>query len=41
VIQEKGPARMIRLMKTGSRFERTELFDTPYQPVVQHVAQYL
>lgn len=41
VIQEEGSARMIRLMKTGSRFERTELFDAPYQPVVQRVAQYL
>lgn len=41
VIQEDGTARMIRLMKTGSRFERTELFDTPYQPVVQRIAQFL
>ena len=41
VIQENGTARMVKLMKTGSRFERTELFDTPYQPVVQRVAQYL
>jgi protein-L-isoaspartate(D-aspartate) O-methyltransferase len=41
VINEDGTARMIRLVKTGSRFERTELFDTPYQPIVQRVAQYL
>jgi protein-L-isoaspartate(D-aspartate) O-methyltransferase len=41
VLQEDGSARMVRLMKTGSRFERTDLFDTPYQPVVQRVAQYL
>jgi protein-L-isoaspartate(D-aspartate) O-methyltransferase len=41
VIRENGTARMVRLMKTGSRFEQTELFDTPYQPVVQRVAQYL
>ena len=41
VIGENGTARMIRLLKTGSRFERTELFDTPYQPIVPGVAQYL
>jgi protein-L-isoaspartate(D-aspartate) O-methyltransferase len=41
VLQENGAVRMIRLVKTGSRFEHTELFDTPYQPVVQRVAQYL
>jgi protein-L-isoaspartate(D-aspartate) O-methyltransferase len=41
VIQENGSARMVRLMKTGSRFERTELFDTPYQPIVAQVAQSL
>lgn len=41
VLQENGVARMVRLLKTGSRFERTELFDTPYLPVVQRVAQYL
>jgi protein-L-isoaspartate(D-aspartate) O-methyltransferase len=41
VIQENGIARMVKLMKTGSRFELVELFDTPYQPVVQRVAQYL
>lgn len=41
VISEDGSARMIRLVKTGSRFERTELFDTPYLPIVGRVAQYL
>jgi protein-L-isoaspartate(D-aspartate) O-methyltransferase len=41
VLQESGTARMVKLVKTGSRFERTELFDTPYQPVVHHVARYL
>jgi protein-L-isoaspartate(D-aspartate) O-methyltransferase len=41
VLNEDGTARMIRLVKTGSRFEQTELFDTPYQPVVPRVAQYL
>lgn len=38
VVQEDGSSRMVRLMKTGSRFERTELFDTPYQPIVAQVA---
>lgn len=38
VLQEDGSCRMIRLMKTGSRFERTELFDAPYQPIIQQVA---
>lgn len=38
VLQENGEARMIKLMKTGSRFERIELFDTPYQPVISQVA---
>lgn len=38
VTQEDGSARMIKLLKTGSRFERIELFDTPYQPVVPQVA---
>ena len=41
VLQENGVARMIRLIKTGSRFERVELFDTPYLPVVQKMAQFL
>lgn len=41
VIRENGVARMVRLTKTGSRFEQVELFDTPYQPVVPQVAQFL
>lgn len=41
VIRENGTARMVRLLKTGSRFERVELFDTPYQPIAHRVAQYL
>lgn len=41
VINEDGSARMIKLVKTGSRYERMELFDTPYQPIVPRVAQYL
>lgn len=41
VIGEDGVARMVKLVKTGSRFERFDLFKTPYQPIVQRVAQYL
>ena len=41
VLGEDGIARMTRLLKTGSRFERNELFETPYQPIVPRVAQYL
>lgn len=41
VIGGDGSARMVRLTKTGSRFERVELFDTPYQPIVPRVAQHL
>ncbi|MGV3552569.1 protein-L-isoaspartate(D-aspartate) O-methyltransferase [Rhizobium sp.] len=41
VLGEDGIARMTRLMKTGSRFERNELFETPYQSIVPRVAQYL
>lgn len=41
VLGEDGVARMIRLVKAGSRFEREDLFDTPFQPIVQQVAQTL
>lgn len=33
--------RMVRLTKTGSRFEREELFDAPYLPVIPQVASFL
>lgn len=33
--------RMVRLTKTGSRFEREELFDVPYLPIVPQMASYL
>lgn len=38
VMQDDGSCRMIKLTKTGSRFERVELFDAPYQPIVHQVA---
>ena len=33
--------RMVRLTKTGSRFDREELFEVPYLPVVPQLAAYL
>ncbi|MBB4231614.1 MULTISPECIES: protein-L-isoaspartate(D-aspartate) O-methyltransferase [Rhizobium] len=33
--------RMVRLTKTGSRFEREELFDVPYLPIVPRLASQL
>lgn len=41
VMGDGGVARMIKLTKAGSRFEREELFDTPYQPIIPQVAQIL
>ena len=41
VIGESGVARMIKLTKSGSRFEREDLFDVPYQQIVPNVAQLL
>jgi protein-L-isoaspartate(D-aspartate) O-methyltransferase len=32
---------MTRLTKTGSRFEREDLFPAPYLPLVPHVAEAL
>ena len=33
--------RMLRLVKTGSRFDREDLFEVPYLPIVPHLAQAL
>ncbi|WFS02647.1 protein-L-isoaspartate(D-aspartate) O-methyltransferase [Rhizobium tumorigenes] len=33
--------RMVRLTKTGSRFEREELFEVPYLPIIPKLAAYL
>ena len=41
VMGENGIARMIKLTKSGSRFEREDMFDTPYQPIVPQIAQLL
>jgi protein-L-isoaspartate(D-aspartate) O-methyltransferase len=37
----EGNCRMVRLTKTGSRFEREELFDVPYLPIVPLLASIL
>ncbi|MBY5831185.1 protein-L-isoaspartate(D-aspartate) O-methyltransferase [Rhizobium ruizarguesonis] len=34
----ENECRMVRLTKTGSRFEREELFDAPYLPIVPRLA---
>ncbi|QRM55371.1 protein-L-isoaspartate(D-aspartate) O-methyltransferase [Sinorhizobium sp. BG8] len=33
--------RMLKLVKTGSRFDREDLFEVPYLPIVPHMAQAL
>ncbi|NNG71371.1 protein-L-isoaspartate(D-aspartate) O-methyltransferase [Rhizobium laguerreae] len=37
----ENECRMVRLTKTGSRFEREELFDAPYLPIVPRLASLL
>jgi protein-L-isoaspartate(D-aspartate) O-methyltransferase len=41
VMGENGIARMVKLVKSGSRFERADMFDVPYQAIVPQVAQSL
>jgi protein-L-isoaspartate(D-aspartate) O-methyltransferase len=41
VITDGGIARMVKLTKAGSRFEREDMFDTPYQPIVPQIARIL
>lgn len=38
VVGEGGIATMMKLTKSGSRFEREDLFETPYQPMLPQVA---
>lgn len=33
--------RMLKLVKTGSRFDREDLFEVPYLPIIPHLAQAL
>jgi len=37
----ENECRMVRLTKTGSRFEREELFEAPYLPIVSRLASLL
>ncbi|NKM29886.1 protein-L-isoaspartate(D-aspartate) O-methyltransferase [Rhizobium laguerreae] len=37
----ENESRMVRLTKTGSRFEREELFEAPYLPIVPRLASLL
>ncbi|MGO8116585.1 protein-L-isoaspartate(D-aspartate) O-methyltransferase [Rhizobium leguminosarum] len=37
----ENECRMVRLTKTGSRFEREELFEAPYLPIVPRIASLL
>ena len=41
VMGDDGVARMVRLVKSGSRFEREDMFQVPYQPIVPQIAQML
>ncbi|GAK71040.1 protein-L-isoaspartate(D-aspartate) O-methyltransferase [Agrobacterium rubi] len=41
IMLEDGRCVMTRLSKTGSRFEREEMFETPYLPIEPHIARYL
>ena len=41
IIGEDGIARMMRLTKSGSRFEREDMFETPYLPMLPQMAQML
>lgn len=41
VMMSETVCRMVRLTKTGSRFEREDLFEVPYLPIVPQLASYL
>jgi protein-L-isoaspartate(D-aspartate) O-methyltransferase len=38
LMMDEGTCMMVRLTKTGSRFEREDLFPVPYLPIVPHIA---
>jgi protein-L-isoaspartate(D-aspartate) O-methyltransferase len=38
MLQENGKARMARLTKIGSRFEREDLFEVPYRAFIPGLA---
>lgn len=41
VMVSETACRMLKLVKTGSRFDREDLFSVPYLPLVPHLAQAL
>ncbi|MCF3642123.1 protein-L-isoaspartate(D-aspartate) O-methyltransferase [Rhizobium sp. TRM95111] len=41
VMASETACRMLKLVKTGSRFDREDLFEVPYLPIVPHLAQAL
>ncbi|MDX3925453.1 MAG: protein-L-isoaspartate(D-aspartate) O-methyltransferase [Shinella sp.] len=41
VMIDETECRMLKLVKTGSRFDREDLFEVPYLPIVPHLAQAL
>ncbi|MFA7415299.1 MAG: protein-L-isoaspartate(D-aspartate) O-methyltransferase [Rhizobium sp.] len=41
IIVDENTCMMVRLTKTGSRFEREDLFEVPYLPLVPKIASYL
>lgn len=41
VMVSDDECRMVKLIKTGSRFDREDLFEVPYLPIVPHQAQAL
>jgi protein-L-isoaspartate(D-aspartate) O-methyltransferase len=41
VLSPDGGCRMVKLTKTGSRFEREDMFEAPYQAIVPQLAQAL
>jgi protein-L-isoaspartate(D-aspartate) O-methyltransferase len=41
ITMEDGRCIMTRFSKTGSRFEREEMFEAPYLPIEPHIARYL
>lgn len=41
VVVSDTECRMLKLVKTGSRFDREDLFEVPYLPIVPHLAQAL
>ncbi len=41
IMLSETTCRMVRLSRTGSRFDREDLFDAPYLPIVPKLAAFL